>query len=291
MAKASTRRRTIELAVVVLLGRLWAGSGAPAQSGVAGSGARAAPDIRVVEAYRNLCLECHDSDGKGAIARDVLPRIPDFTAAAWQASRTDAELARSILDGKGKSMPKMRAKLGPLDVGRVVVFVRGFRDGKQVVPETPETPAPSEPAAAPGAVARNAPPSAGAGDDARLFQRFCAKCHGSDGRGAIMRDSLPRIPDFSNPRWQTAHSDAQLVVSVLDGKGTEMPAFRGKLAREQARAVVAAVRRFSSAGSRPDVAAPSDFESQFRALVAEFERLREQSRALEARGRAADGRP
>jgi mono/diheme cytochrome c family protein len=288
MFRALTRGRTIELAVVVLAAHLWSGSGAPAQSGAAGSGVAGSPDIKVVEAYRILCLECHDSDGRGAVARDTLPRIPDFTAAEWQTSRTDAELRHSILEGKGKSMPRMKVKLGSVDVSRVVAFVRGFRDGRQVVSETPEPLSPPEPAAPRNSVARNAPAPTGTGNDTRLFQRFCAKCHGGDGMGAIMRDSLPRIPDFRNARWQAAHSDAQLLVSVLNGKGTEMPAFRGKLAREQARAVVAVVRGFSSAGPRPAVAAASDFEEQFRALVAEFERLREQRRALAAGGQPPD---
>jgi mono/diheme cytochrome c family protein len=213
----------------------------------------------------------------------VLPRIPDFTAAAWQASRTDADLRRSILEGKGKSMPRMHDKLGSVDVGRVVAFVRGFRGGQQVVSEEPGPATPAAPAASGGSpVSRRSSAPAGSAEDTRLFQRFCAKCHGADGKGATMRDSLPRIPDFSNARWQTALSDAQLVASVLGGKGTEMPAFRNKLARGQARGLVAVVRRFSGVGPRSAAAAPSDFENRFRALVSEFERLREQSRALEA---------
>src|SRR6516165_1252761 len=62
----------------------------------------------VIRLYRTTCLKCHDTDGKGEIVRDVMKTVPDFTDTAWHATRNDAELRRSILDGKGKSMPAMR---------------------------------------------------------------------------------------------------------------------------------------------------------------------------------------
>src|SRR5262249_37632960 len=88
--------------------------GRPAQ---AKAGARSSP-AGPIDVFRASCLECHDSDGRGAAGRDLLPEIPDFTDVRWQASRSDDALSRSILRGKGKSMPRMKDKLGTVDVTR-----------------------------------------------------------------------------------------------------------------------------------------------------------------------------
>jgi mono/diheme cytochrome c family protein len=262
----------------------------PQAAGPSSADAQATPAVRV---YRATCLKCHDTDGKGEIARDVMPKVPDFTDAQWHASRSDAELSRSILEGKGKSMPPMRAKLGPVDVAQMVAFVRAFRGGNQVVEEEEERPTEpqraNDPAPAPLPSPTATRPSQPRPVDltvregSQTFRRSCAVCHGGDGRGAEARASLPEIPDFTAGAWHRARTDSQLVVSVLDGKGSGMPPFRDKLSREQVRGLVAFIR--SLGPSRPAPAArPSsdDFEARFQQLLAEFEDLRRKSRALSA---------
>jgi hypothetical protein len=64
-----------------------------------------------------------------------------------------------------------------------------------------------------------------------LFNRYCIRCHGVDGRGIW---DIPCVPDFSNPRWQASRSDAQIVRIVLEGRGAVMPPFRGTLTLEEA---------------------------------------------------------
>jgi mono/diheme cytochrome c family protein len=247
--------------------------------------------------FRASCLECHDGDGRGEIGRDSFPKVPDFTDPGWQSSRSDAQLSKSILDGKGKSMPRMRDKLGSVDVKQMVAFVRGFRGGKQVVDEEPagsdEPDQPSmtaSPAAAPARSAALTPtlrrdPSSGAG--ARLFQRLCAKCHAADGTGSGMRPNLPEIPDFTIHSWQSGRTSAQLRASILDGKGAGMPASRDRLSRDEARDLVAFVRAFDPMQGQPSSTTPDQFEARFRELEAEFESLRQQSRALSPSGPAA----
>jgi hypothetical protein len=89
---------------------------------------------------------------------------------------------------------------------------------------------------------------------------------------------LPAIPDFTAPGWHQRRTDSQLIVSVLEGKGTDMPPFRDKVAREQARDLVAFVRRFApGTTAQPAAAAPDDFETRFRQLLEEFEGLRRQN--------------
>ena len=64
-----------------------------------------------------------------------------------------------------------------------------------------------------------------------LFNRYCIRCHGVDGRGVW---DIPGVPDFTNARWQACHSDGQLVRSILEGRGSCMPPFRGTLALDEA---------------------------------------------------------
>jgi mono/diheme cytochrome c family protein len=294
----------IAAAIVALPGRLPASAAAPEAGPLAVPPAAepdpttAAPEA-VVRVYRTTCLKCHDTDGKGEIVRDVMKTVPDFTDAAWHTTRNDADLGRSIHEGKGKSMPSMRGKLGSVDVGQMVAFVRGFRGGKQVVEEEEEKPAAPEQVAA--AVPTTGPGSPTAGpsrpgpkdsnlrEESRIFQRSCAVCHGSDGRGSDFRSTAPSIPDFTARAWQESRTDPRLVVSVLDGKGSEMPPFRDKFSREQVRDLVAFVRSFGPTPRRATRAPSDDFEARFQKLIVEFEELREKSRALSPE--AASTRP
>jgi mono/diheme cytochrome c family protein len=220
----------------------------------------------------------------------VYPKIPDFTDARWHSTRTDDQLTRSILEGKDKSMPAMRQKLGSLDVKQVVAFVRAFRGGNQVVDDEPEESAkPERPArdrtrAAGLSQSFQLPPVARGNqhnpEASRIFQRFCAMCHGPDGTGSGFRQSVPSIPDFTLPAWHEGRSDSRLVVSVLDGKGTKMPSFAGRLTREQARGLVSVVRSFAPLPARPVSADMEEFDARFRQLTDEFESLGRQIRSL-----------
>src|SRR5437660_1590425 len=84
---------------------------------------------------------------------------------------------------------------------------------------------------------RRAAPPAGRGGAAvrELYQLHCVKCHGGDGTGSAARKRMPEIPDFTRASWQKRRSDARLLASILDGRGADMPAHRGKITRDQAR--------------------------------------------------------
>jgi mono/diheme cytochrome c family protein len=246
----------------------------------------AASDAAVLRVYRSVCLRCHDGDGRGEPIRNVFPKVPDFTANDWQRSRSDAELSHSILEGKGKAMPKMKAKLGTVEVARMVAFVRAFQGGKQVVEEDPGGPAVAAEGRE-GAMRRAPADPAPLAQAAHLravtaqFRRLCTACHGIDGRGTVARRDFPSIPDFTQRAWHEGRTDPHLVVSVLEGKGAAMPPFREKLTREQARDLVALVRTFAPAGARPaEAASPTAFDEQFRLLREEFDTLEKQRRAL-----------
>jgi hypothetical protein len=81
-----------------------------------------------------------------------------------------------------------------------------------------------------------------------LYNRYCIRCHGVDGRGVW---DIPDVPDFTNGRWQVSRSDAQLVRGTLEGRGACMPAFRGTLTMEEAWAMARYLRTFMPGAEAP----------------------------------------
>jgi mono/diheme cytochrome c family protein/uncharacterized membrane protein len=115
-------------------------------------------------------------------------------------------------------------------------------------------PPPSKPAVpSPRSASSNSytPAVAATPTDREVFRRHCAKCHGEDGTGTTMRGRQPELPNFADPAWQARQRDAQLLASILDGKGKRMPSWWAKLSEEQARGLVAYVRTFASRPDRP----------------------------------------
>jgi mono/diheme cytochrome c family protein len=122
-----------------------------------------------------------------------------------------------------------------------------------------------------------------------LFGRFCQRCHGADGRGD-RGGGVRALPDFTNPAWHEMRTDAQLAVSIREGKGTGMPAFNDRLSAAQADALVVHLRAFApqrpgagANGSFPPGPPSSDFQSRFQKLQNEFEELQTQLDELKTR--------
>jgi mono/diheme cytochrome c family protein len=266
--------------------------------------AAAASHITAQNIYGTFCFACHDTTGKGnPTIRTSMAELPDFTAKTWQKSRTDADLAHSILEGKGKFMLPMKDKLGSVDVKQMVALIRAFEGGKQVVAlAAPQAPGPPAPVVVtpptkliellgPQAAKVEQPLAAPAGEPAarirvgaRIFQQYCIVCHGPDGTGSIMRPSMPPIPDFTSTAFHESHSNAQIMVSILDGKGTLMPANRGRVTEDQAGDLVAFIRAFGpkqfavQAGGTAD----SDFDKKFLQLQQQWNELEKELQKIGA---------
>jgi hypothetical protein len=90
---------------------------------------------------------------------------------------------------------------------------------------------------------------------ASLYNRYCIRCHGVDGRGVW---DIPDVPDFTNPRWVASRSDGQLARAILEGRGAVMPPFRGALSLEESWAMARYLRTLmpGTEMSRPDYGAP-----------------------------------
>jgi mono/diheme cytochrome c family protein len=137
----------------------------------------------------------------------------------------------------------------------------------------------------PRSPARAAPAPAPAAK--RLFLKRCQDCHERDGSGREMRKSFAAMPDFRSTAWHKKREDRQLVISILEGKGTRMPAFNGKLTKAQARELVTYVRSFAKQPARATDKADDNFQKRFRELQELYDQVDEQLRALTEQARHA----
>jgi ubiquinol-cytochrome c reductase cytochrome b subunit len=246
------------------------------------------PSARLYGAY---CLGCHEADGRGSGLRKAAPTMPDFTDPQWQAAHTDAEVAATIRGGKGTLMLPMKDRLAAPDVEQLVAYLRAFRGAAQVAEVVPKPlpPPPDRPPVRPeSAGAVPAGPSAEELAGRRrvanaLYQQYCLACHGTDGGGSAMRSAMPALPDFTSRAFQEARDNPQLSASVLDGKGTLMPPFRGRVTEGQLPDLLAYVRAFGPPARARPAERPSsgdDFDEQYRRLVQEWDALHKQFEEL-----------
>jgi quinol-cytochrome oxidoreductase complex cytochrome b subunit/cytochrome c len=238
--------------------------------------------------YGGYCLGCHDKDGSGKVARTAMTDLPDLTDPKWWDKHEDAELKKSILLGKGKFMLPMKDKLSGADAEKVVAFLRKFSGGKQVVKVGPEPPLVEPPKTKPEVVPDVPPDIKPPPEDTSerirvatvLYKQYCLVCHGTDGKGSDMKSALSTMPDFSSHTWQAGVSKAQLAAGILDGKGTMMPAFRGKVSEDQAQDLAAYVRAFGPIKEAPGKIPASDFEQRFQELQVQWNELQKQIQQL-----------
>jgi len=89
-----------------------------------------------------------------------------------------------------------------------------------------------------------------------LYNRYCIRCHGVDGRGVW---DIPDVPDFTNTVWQATRPDSYRSRVILEGRGAVMPAFRGTLTLEEACAMARYLHTFvpGTEVSRPSTSSPA----------------------------------
>jgi len=81
------------------------------------------------ELFGAKCAMCHGRNG-ASMANWKAKGQPDFTDTVWQKGRTDAQIADSISNGKGKFMPSFKGKLSQEEISALVAQVRTFAKKK-----------------------------------------------------------------------------------------------------------------------------------------------------------------
>lgn len=107
----------------------------------------------------------------------------------------------------------------------------------------------------------------------QLFGEFCADCHGDDGRGSEVKADFPTIPNFVDSLWRRSRSDAELAVSITNGRGDGMPPFGEYLTRSQVAALVDHVRSLAPESVNRSASGTSDFARKYAELKQEWDAL------------------
>ena len=76
-----------------------------------------------------------------------------------------------------------------------------------------------------------------------------------------------------------------MTASILEGRGAQMPAFRGRLSDQQVKELVSFLRSLAPTRAKPsEDSRRDDFEIQFRKLQTELDDLQKQFRRLQLNG-------
>ena len=68
----------------------------------------------------------------------------------------------------------------------------------------------------------------------RLYDRFCAECHGPTGHGdgeksqKLAAAGEPKAPDLTDEKWDHGSTDGEIFVDIRDGLGSTMKGLNGK---------------------------------------------------------------
>lgn len=79
----------------------------------------------------------------------------------------------------------------------------------------------------------------------QLYPRYCASCHGSDGKAKTSKGKFSHARDLTDPQWQAEVSDARIFNSIMNGRNERgnMPPFANKLNEKEVDSLVEFVRR------------------------------------------------
>ncbi len=158
------------------------------------------------ELYVQRCEDCHGVRGRPSAAPPGVATPPDLSDSAFQNSTTDADLAGLVRHGR-KGMPGLVPRITEADARVLASFVRLFSPAFET------------------------------------YSRYCANCHGEDGRG---RDSFgevvhPPMVIFDHTYFKRC--DPECLRLAVWHMATEhqphMPHYRNVLSAAQAGAIVA----------------------------------------------------
>ncbi len=164
--------------------------------------------------YLDNCAACHGSNALGNTALGA----PNLVDADWLYGGAPETVIASILDGRNGTMPAWGPTLGPDGVLEVAAYVRSLSGADE----------PREWVAA----------------GRERFATMCAGCHGRDGQGMPVLGA----PNLRDGTWLYGGDIASVMASIRDGRSGTMPAWRGRLSDEEARAIAAWLHANGEAG-------------------------------------------
>src|SRR5271157_279880 len=91
--------------------------------------------------FNTLCIACHGPDGRGTAVRAAMPLLPNFTSHDWHTTRSNSQLATTIMEGKGL-MPAWNTQLTADRARDLALYVRSF-GAPELMAETTAAAAPS----------------------------------------------------------------------------------------------------------------------------------------------------
>jgi mono/diheme cytochrome c family protein len=77
----------------------------------------------------------------------------------------------------------------------------------------------------------NAVSIAASDSTAASYAKYCASCHGSDGRAKTAKGKRNHARSFADLEWQNRVSDERIFNSIMNGKG-KMPGYGKKLSEQ-----------------------------------------------------------
>jgi mono/diheme cytochrome c family protein len=165
--------------------------------------------------YLTRCQGCHGIYGHVELGAQKAP--PDLSAREFQRARSDAHLLATVREGHRETPPSPIIR-DDRDARAVVAFVRALSPGFE------------------------------------LYSRYCAVCHGADGRPARVVEPLRRPTVAFDRAYLAGHDPERLRVRVwhmLEENKPMMPHFRGDLDEGEARAIVDHLRKAKRSRTEP----------------------------------------
>lgn len=155
--------------------------------------------------YLDNCAACHGTEALGHAAIGA----PNLADAKWLYGGDPDTVVASILDGRAGVMPAWGESLGRDGVMQVATYVMSLGRGDET--------------------------SDWAGAGKAQYESTCAACHGIDGTGMQPLGA----PDLTDDEWLYGGDFASVTKSIRDGRNGEMPAWRGRLGEDEAKAIAA----------------------------------------------------
>jgi cytochrome c oxidase cbb3-type subunit III len=157
--------------------------------------------------FGNNCAQCHGSDGKGSYG------FPDLTDNDWLYGDSADAIKLSIANGRTAAMPAWGDVIGDNGVTQVTDHLASLAEGSTSAPSA---------------------------EGAKVYQSYCAACHGAEAKG----NPLFGAPNLVDDIWLYGGTRDQITHSIWAGRNGVMPAHSALLGEDKIHLLAAYVYGF-----------------------------------------------